>query len=158
VGSREGRWTTIRDLLGNRSRIPLRRELEFAGLRNEDDDVLSRFAAQIAAVEPRANFWSYTNAGWCVLGRAIETLTGLTWEEAMDAHLFVPLGMDRTTFAIGPVAEPRASGHEVIADGVVAVDPWAPRSLGPAGTTPLSTLTDLLRFAGLHLDDPTLAK
>jgi CubicO group peptidase (beta-lactamase class C family) len=156
-GSSWGERTTIRDLLANRSRIPLRRELEFAGVRNEDDDVLSRLAAEIAAGEPRANFWSYTNAGWCVLGRAIETLTRLTWEEAMHANLFVPLGMDRATFAIWPVAEPRASGHEVTADRVEAVDPWAPRSLGPAGSTLLSTLTDLLRFAGLHLDDPVLA-
>lgn len=152
-----GERITVRDLLANRSRLPLRAELEFSGFQGEEDDVLSRFAAEIATGEPTSNVWSYTNAGWCLLGRAIETLTGLTWEEAMRANLLVPLGMDQTTFAISPVAEPRAAGHEVTADGVEADDPWAPRSLGPAGSTLLSTLTDMLRFAGSHLEDPALA-
>lgn len=152
-----GQRITVRDLLANRSRLPLRGELEFSAFQDDENDVLSRFAAEVATGEPTANFWSYTNAGWCLLGRAMEILTGLTWEEAMRTNLLVPLGMDQTTFAIWPVAEPRASGHEVAADGVVAVDPWAPRSLGPAGTTLLSTLTDVLRFARRQLEDPSLA-
>ena len=148
---------TLRDLLANRSRLPLRAELEFSDFQGEEDDVLSRFAAEIAAGEPRAGFWSYTNAGWCLVGRAIETLTGLTWEEAMRATVLAPLGMDETTFATRPTAEPRASGHDVTPDGPVPVEPWTPRALGPAGSTLLSTVTDLLRFAASQLEDPALA-
>jgi len=152
-----GAQATVRDLLANRSRLPLRAAIEFTNSADEDDGVLSRFASDIAADEASADVWSYTNAGWCVLGRAMETLTGLPWEEAMDANLLVPLGMDQTTFAIRPVAEPRASGHEVTEGGLVRVEPWAPRSLGPAGSTLLSTLTDMLRFARRHLEDVSLA-
>jgi CubicO group peptidase (beta-lactamase class C family) len=155
--TRWGERATVRDLLANRSRLPLRAAVEFTDSEDEDDGVLSRFAADIAADEATADVWSYTNAGWCVLGRMIETLTGLTWEEAMDTNLLVPLGMDQTTFAIRTIAEPRASGHEVTADGVVPVEPWTPRSLGPAGSTLLSTLTDMLRFAQRHLEDASLA-
>lgn len=152
-----GKRATVRDLLANRSRLPLRAELEFSGLQGEEEDVLSRFASEVATGEPTGRFWSYTNAGWCLLGRAIETLTGLTWEDALRVNLLVPLGMDQTTFATWPVAEPRASGHKVTADGLVPVEPWTPRAFGPAGTTVLSTVTDLLRFAGSHLQDPSLA-
>lgn len=28
---------------------------------------------------------TYTNAGWCLVGRAIETATGLGWEDAVAA-------------------------------------------------------------------------
>ena len=51
----------------------------------------------------------------------------------------------------------RASGHEVTADGPVPVEPLVARAYGPAGTTAVSTVTDLLRFAALHLEDSSLA-
>jgi CubicO group peptidase (beta-lactamase class C family) len=150
---------TLRDLLANRSQLPLRAAVEFESFQGDADDVLSRFAATIAmaAPSPTAPFWSYTNAGWCLLGRAIETLTGRTWEQAMGAQLLAPLAMDQTTFTNRPVAEPRAVGHQPTPDGPVPVQPWTPRSHGPAGSTLLSTLDDLLRFARYHLEDPSLA-
>ena len=75
----------------------------------------------------------------------------------MRAALFDPLEMTRTTFVDEAGDVPRATGHEIIAGGVVRADPWTPRALGPAGSTILSTVTDLLRFARAHLDDPFLA-
>lgn len=152
-----GERATVRDLLANRSRLPLRAEFEFAGLEGADDDVLARFASRIAMEEPSTVFWSYSNAGWCLLGRAIETLTGLTWEDAMHANLLAPFGLAETTFATGPVAERRASGHELAADRLVPVEPWTPRAFGPSGTTVLSTVGDMMRFAALHLEDDSLA-
>ena len=148
---------TLRDLLANRSQLPLRAAVEFESF--QGDAVLSRSAATVArgAPSPTATFWSYTNAGWCLLGRAIETLTGRSWEQAMGAELLAPLAMDQTTFTSRPVAEPRAVGHRRTPDGPVPVQPWTPRSHGPAGSTLLSTLDDLLRFARYHLEDPSLA-
>lgn len=156
-GTGWGERATVRDLLANRSGLPLRAELEFNGFPGEENDVLSRFAAEIAAGVPTAGLWSYTNAGWCLLGRAIETITGLTWEEAMRDNILHPLGMGQTTFATQSSAGLRASGHNITAEGPVPVDPWTPRALGPAGTTLLSTVTDVLRFAAAHLEDPCLA-
>jgi Beta-lactamase len=105
---------TLRDLLANRSQLPLRAAVEFESFQGDADDVRSRFAATIAtaASSATAPFWSYTNAGWCLLGRAIETLTGRTWEQAMGAQLLAPLAMDQTTFTNRAVAEPRAVGHQ----------------------------------------------
>ena len=156
-GAGWGEGVTLRDLLANRSRVPLRAELEFSDFGDDKDDVLSRLAAEIAAGEPTDRFWSYTNAGWCLLGRALETLTGLNWEDAMHSSVLVPLEMDQTTFTTWPIAEPRAPSYTITADGPAPVEPWRPRSLGPAGATLLSTVTDLLRFAKAHLDDPSLA-
>jgi CubicO group peptidase (beta-lactamase class C family) len=75
----------------------------------------------------------------------------------MRETVLAPLGMDQTTFATWPAAEPRASGHELTGDGPVPVERWTPRALGPAGTTLLSTVDDMLRFAQAQLDDPDLA-
>jgi hypothetical protein len=70
---------------------------------------------------------------------------------------FVDAGMHQTTFATDAAATRRASGHEVTADGPVPVEPLFARAYGPAGTTAVSTVTDLLRFAALHLEDSSLA-
>jgi len=69
-----------------------------------------------------------------------------------------PLKMDRTTFVSAALAVPQAAGREVTEAGVVRVGPWTPRSLAPAGTTLLSTVTDIARLARAHLDDPRVAE
>jgi CubicO group peptidase (beta-lactamase class C family) len=150
---------TLRDLLANRSGLPLRAGLEFGfGSRKEQDDcALSRLVADAAAGMPAGDFWSYTNVGWCVLGRVIETAAGAVWEDAMRRHLFDEAGMNGTAFAAGGVAERRATGHEVTAEGPVPVEPLAARAYGPAGTSAVMTVSDLLRFAALHLEDLSLA-
>lgn len=148
--------TTIRDLLANKSRIPLRASWEF-DLEGDDRDVLSRCAAMVGADEPTGDFWSYSNMGWVLLGRVVEAITGLAWEDAVECYVLGPLGMDQTTFALAPVAEPRAIGHEITPDGPEPVPAWTPRAYCSSGTSVLSTATDLLQFAAAHLEDPELA-
>ena len=150
---------TLRDLLANRSGLPLSSELEFGfGRRTRDDDgALAALVADIPAAVPRATFWSYTNVGWCLLGRVVETATGTAWEDAMRRFLFKSAAMSQTAFATESVPKGRASGHEITAGGPVPVAPVVARAYGPAGTSVVSTLTDLLRFAALHLEEPSLA-
>jgi len=152
---------TVRDLMANRSGLPLRADLEFGFDRRPDvdDGALSRLVAEVgvAAAPPRSVFWSYSNVGWCLLGRAIEHVTGGTWEDAMQELLFEPARMPSTTFANAPDSIPRAVGHGVTDGGVTPIDRPGPRAYGPAGTTLLTTVTDLLTFARLQFDDASLA-
>ena len=102
---RAGGWAeraTLRDLLANRSGLPLRAGLEFdfaaEGTRTTVPSRGSRRMSPRACLRPA--FWSYTNVGWCLLGRVIETATGAAWEDAMRRHL-AGMGMRETTFATG---------------------------------------------------------
>jgi len=71
------RAATIRDLLANRSGLPLRLGLDFDfDSPDVGDDALARFAARVADEAPTSVGWSYSNAGYAVLGRVIETVTG----------------------------------------------------------------------------------
>jgi CubicO group peptidase (beta-lactamase class C family) len=150
---------TVRDLLANRSGLPLRDDLEFGfeARQDRDDLALSRLATDVATAEPADAFWSYSNVGWCLLGRVIEITAHATWEDAMRRYLFDSAGMDQTTFATEDPSVPRASGHTVTADGPRAAEPLVSRAYGPAGASVISTMTDLLRFAALHLEDSSLA-
>jgi CubicO group peptidase (beta-lactamase class C family) len=150
---------TVRDLLANRSGLALRAGLEFGfdSRKGQDDGALSRLVADAAPGVPAGDFWSYTNVGWCVLGRVIETAAGAGWEHAMQRHLLDKAGMSETAFVAGDVPVRRAMGYEITAAGPVPAGPLTARAYGPAGTTAVTTVTDLLRFAALHLHDPSLA-
>jgi CubicO group peptidase (beta-lactamase class C family) len=140
---------TVRDLLANRSRLPLLDRTESPG----DDATLAGVVAELAGREATEAFWSYTNAGWCVAGRVLEIVTGLPWETALRVVVLAPLRLDKAVFAGEPVNEPRATGHA----GTAPLDPWSPPALAPAGSTVLATADDLLRLAAAHLDLPALA-
>ena len=158
-GSGWAERATVRDLLANRSGLPLTNDLEFGfdARQDRDNGAISRLAEEVAKAKPAGSFWSYSNVGWCLLGRVIETAADATWENAMRRHLLDSEGMDETAFTTEDPSVPRTSGHDLTADGPVPVDPLVARAYGPAGASIISTVTDLLRFAGVHLEDPSLA-
>ncbi|HEY7264830.1 MAG TPA: serine hydrolase domain-containing protein, partial [Trebonia sp.] len=125
--------------------------------KDHDDGALSRLVAEAAAGVPEGDFWSYTNVGWCVAGRVIETAAGAGWEQAMQRHLLDKAGMSETAFVTGDVPVRRAMGYEITAGGPVPAGPLTARAYGPAGTSAVTTVADLLRFAAMHLHDPSLA-
>jgi CubicO group peptidase (beta-lactamase class C family) len=153
------RRASVRTMMANRSDIPLRTAWEFGfEERPEDDaDALRRLVADLGPSEATSGaaggHWSYSNAGWCVLGRLVETVTGLSWEEAMRSRLG---GLQDTSYGVMR-AVGCATGHEDSAAGPVPVTTVPSRAYAPAGTTTVSTAADLLRLAGWHLEEPGLA-
>jgi CubicO group peptidase (beta-lactamase class C family) len=93
-----------------------------------------------------------------VLGRVIETVTGTTWEAAMRRELFDAIGMTATSFARAPDVLSRAAGHRVDGGRATPLQPTVSRAYGPAGTSVVTTVTDLLRFAAELLADPSMAE
>jgi CubicO group peptidase (beta-lactamase class C family) len=152
-GSSWAHTATMRDLLANRSSVPRRTRLEFGFDEHDatDDEALARLVEEVAAEAPSPGHWSYANVGWCLLGRVIETVTGLAWEQAM-ARLLSPAGMRQTTWTADPTD--RAVGHDGSPAGPVPVAPLLTRAYRPAGAAVASTLDDLLRYAAWHLADP----
>ena len=104
----------------------------------------------------------YSNVGYAVLGRLLESLTGLSWDEAVRSLVWQPLGMDDTGAAAGVDAAEGMAVHP-FAD-VTHHEPVAEyRAMGPAGQV-WSTPVDVLRLAAclsghgagaLCLDEPS---
>ncbi|WP_395696450.1 serine hydrolase [Nocardioides sp.] len=119
------------------------------------DDCLEKYVELLAEQtqnHPLGATWSYCNAGFSVLGRVVERLTGTTWDEAVRTRLAEPLGLQHTlTLPEEALLEAAAVGH-VTQDGVTSVAPvWQlPRSIGPAGLVTASA-ADVLAFARMHL-------
>ncbi len=95
--------------------------------------------------------FAYANSNYILIGAVIERITGTSWEEAMRAELFGPLGI--TTGGFGAPGADQPWGHS----GGQAIDPAGPVTdnpapMGPAGTVHMS-LQDYGRFLRVFLND-----
>ncbi|GBC95745.1 Putative penicillin-binding protein PbpX [bacterium HR16] len=97
----------------------------------------------------------YSNGGYVVAGTMAEVVTGKTWEELMQEHLFRPLGIKSAGFG---APTDGVWGHRSGTGGYLPVPPSPfadnPPVLGPAGTVHLS-MPDWARYAILHLRGAT---
>lgn len=108
------------------------------------------------ALAPVGRYMTYCNAGWVVLGRLIEGLTGVSWEQALHRDVLEPVGIrnaftrveDATDFscAVGHVA-----GADESTPWLTTPTPYLQRSLAPAGARLTMDVASLLRFAKMHL-------
>jgi CubicO group peptidase (beta-lactamase class C family) len=96
--------------------------------------------------------FSYSNAGFWLVGGGIARAAGTSFEEAMTNRVLEPLELRATGFE----AERAAQGHELTAPGGDEHRPveWEfPRARRPSGGL-WSSVEDLLRFGAHHLGAP----
>ena len=128
--------------------------LDWLRVARDDPRSLPEQRAAIAAAafarppSSRVGGFAYSNAGFILVGAAIEAITGQTWEAVMRAELFQPLGLSSGGF--GPPPDPNAWGHRSAGGRALPMDPADPGAdnplaLGPAGTAHM-TLADNARW------------
>lgn len=124
----------------------------------EQRDYLTReLLTKQKPVAPPGTKYIYANAGYALVGHAIETRLGQPWEDALRERLFKPLGMDSAGFGapatVGRVDQPW--GHIVGAGGERKPIPPGPKAdnpaaIGPGGTVHCS-IGDLARYAAFQV-------
>ncbi|MFE4002624.1 serine hydrolase domain-containing protein [Nocardioides sp. YIM B13467] len=122
------------------------------------DDAVERFVASMGDLPqiftPGERF-SYSNAGFAVLGRLVEVLRGTTWDRALQERLAAPLGLTHiATTAYDAIRFRAAMGHiDPAPDHVLRPGPaWGmARASGPVGAMLSMRVRDLLGFAAMHL-------
>ncbi|MEJ0043986.1 MAG: serine hydrolase domain-containing protein [Rhizomicrobium sp.] len=144
---------TVRQLLSHTSGI----DGDFFVDTGAGDDCLARYVERCSEIplvcEPGAAY-SYCNAGYCILARIAERVTGTVWDALLRQSLFTPLGMAQAFTLAADIADrPAAVGH-MEADGQVKPIPAhvLPRALGPAGFTLMTTPAELVKLGRLLLD------
>ncbi|EMD24425.1 Beta-lactamase [Amycolatopsis azurea DSM 43854] len=117
------------------------------------DDCLAKYveAARGVALDcPPGTAASYSSVGYNVLGRIVEVLTDLTWDDALRERIVTPLGLTAT------MTLPEEALRFRVAMGHLGQEPTAawdllPRNAGPYGRV-LATAGDVVRFARMLLD------
>jgi CubicO group peptidase (beta-lactamase class C family) len=124
----------------------------------EGDDALAAYVARMAELNLVARPGeraSYSQAGYNLAGRIVEKVTGLTFEQAVAALVFEPLGLSHSFFARDDIMTRRfVVGHNRDQDGTLSIARLWRRSRGdnPGGGI-ASSAADQLRWARFHLGD-----
>lgn len=126
------------------------------GTAREDPRPLPAQRADLAAAAlarppaGRPGAFAYANLNYVIAGAVIEAITGGSWEDAMRAEVFEPLGLSSAGFGAPP--DPNAWGHRQVGGQPAPMDPSHPgadnpAALGPAGTAHM-TVADYARWTG----------
>ena len=128
------------------------------------DDAIARFVSEtmprLPQITPLGDHMSYNNAGFVLLARVIELITGQTYRTAMQDLVFGPMGLDRTTFDPNVVfSGPYSQGYGPEgADRAAKITPLLlPRSVDPAGGI-WTNIRDQMRFARFQLYDEAVPR
>lgn len=88
----------------------------------------------------------YSNAGIAVVGRVLETVTGLPFAEAVTERVLAPLGLPSSSFDLASAPAERLSGAAMWSyDGREFPAPTFPLGMAPAGSL-VTSVRDLGRF------------
>ncbi|MEO3782681.1 serine hydrolase domain-containing protein [Actinocorallia sp. B10E7] len=120
------------------------------------DDCLEKYVAACAdlvQLHPPGATQSYVNAGYSVLGRVVERLTGEVWDAALREMIVEPLGLTHTvTLPEEALLHRAAVGHLGAGEEIRPTPTWGlMRPIGPAGLI-CASAADVVRFGLAHLD------
>ena len=159
----EWRAVTLEQLLTHRGGSP--HELDEGGLwdmlwkradkppREQREYLTGELLTKQKPDAPPGTKYIYSNAGYAVVGHAIEQKLDRPWEDVMRDRLFQPLGMGSAGF--GPPAamdtQHQPWGHKVEEEGQLKPIPPGleadnPAAIGPGGSVHCS-ISDLARYA-----------
>ncbi|MFE6775106.1 serine hydrolase domain-containing protein [Streptomyces sp. NPDC057702] len=103
---------TVRQLLGHTAGLPTGPDSDEAAALSTARYLSAHCAAGDAVGTPGAGF-SYSNAGYVAAGRAVEAVTGMSWEQAVRAMVVEPLGAIPAFVGDRSPRRPVAGGHSV---------------------------------------------
>lgn len=125
-------------------------------------DALQRIVADLVRLKqltPLGELWSYNNAGFYLAGRLLEVASGQPYEQALQALLTGPLGLQAAYFFPHDLLTYRfAAGHEVVDGQPRVARPWWIGRAGHAIGGLVTHVGDLLRYARFHLGDGRTAE
>jgi CubicO group peptidase (beta-lactamase class C family) len=118
--------------------------------------VADRVRRENFVLPPGAAF-SYSNPGYALAGRLIETITGMSWSEAVESILLRPLDIEPVFISLPGTKPPRrpvATGHSVntSAGRTRPVRQSGSPADAPAGALALSAV-DLVKLGLIHAGD-----
>jgi CubicO group peptidase (beta-lactamase class C family) len=111
----------------------------------------AEFARLLAEGETRCAWppgtrFEYSNLGYAILGRAIESVTGERYAEAVRAQVLAPLGLSRTGYEVGEFGQPQlAGGYRRDGESWLELQPDGYGAFAPMGGV-FSCVSDLARW------------
>lgn len=149
-----GAMINLRQLLSHTSGLA-----ESSGMEEKSSSSLRQYIVEHVCgrnlVQPPGTGFSYSNPGYIVAGRLIETVTGMSWSEAVESILLRPLGIEPAYVESPGNIPPRrqiATGHSVntAVGRIRPVRRELVPAFAPAGALAVSAM-DLVKLGLIHV-------
>jgi CubicO group peptidase (beta-lactamase class C family) len=149
---------TTRDLVTHRTGLP-RHDAVWYNADLSREQIYQRLQYLEPHTDLRRQF-EYNNLMFMTAGWEAGKLSGGTWEQAVQARIFQPLGMSSSNFDLGHSIKTSSDVSRAYRkddeEGVHEVPPYVQnQALGPAGGI-VSNLADLTQYAMMYLNQGTL--
>lgn len=89
--------------------------------------------------------WDYSNSGYVLLGAIIEQVSGQSYADFIEEHVFQPLGLEETYYGGTQIIPDRVSGYQLEGEGYVNA-PYISMSHAHAAGALLATVDDLAKW------------
>jgi CubicO group peptidase (beta-lactamase class C family) len=145
------RHVTIRDLLTHRVGVAREDNVWIAGP-FERPEIIRRLR-HLDQVRGFRHGYSYNNLMYMVAGEVVAAAADTSWDAFVEARLFAPLGMTRTTsrFDVVQTRDNVSSSHIRSGGRIIVMDRRDYDALGPAGSV-FSSARDMAQWVRLHLN------
>ncbi len=152
---------TLRHLLSHRSGIGDYTSLPnfFEKLAAEDrtpEQIIAMTRDAPMEFEPGTKF-AYNNSGYIVLGYVIEKVSGQSYADYVEQHIFKPLGLKDTGYEVSTAVLPRRVAGYGFADGKWTNATYLSMSLPYAAGSLYSTVDDLLAWEKAFFGDKVVS-
>ena len=150
---------TVRDLLthgqGLTNEIPVSLHESYTGHTISDEFFYSRIAAYVG----QSGSFRYGNLHYSLLGRVISSVTGMPWQEYIQAHILDPAGLTQSTPYASKAAQNSNTAEMIYRDGpgrwrrpdIKKID----SSMSPAGGM-YASIHDLARWVQIHMNQGSI--
>ena len=147
---------TVRHLLNQTSGLSTKTGRAFQGNPDSSDGALEaavRALRDVPLTQPVGKTYQYSTVNYAVLGMIVQTVSGQSFEDYVQEHIFVPLDM-HTSYTSQSEAQSQglASGYRYWFGQPVAADLADNRSLRPAGYL-ISSVEDMAHYLIAQLND-----
>lgn len=111
---------TLEHLLNHTSgigNITMQPDFTIKSLQKRSVDELVEWISSLAMESEQPGNFSYSNSGYILLGKIIETVSGLTYADFLEQEIFGPACMKDSVLESNTILCNRASGYEMTAEG-----------------------------------------
>lgn len=117
-----------------------------ANFQNTEANLVELLKTKPADFAPGSG-WSYCNSGYCLLGHIAAKVTGMTYEQAIEKQILVPLKMHASGFSYDELADDeKAIGYEIFTNDQKKVGSLKDQNGPFAAGAIVATAGDLYRF------------
>lgn len=106
-------------------------------------------------VRPPGEAYTYDNYGFTLAGYAVGEVTGMSFAQYMEEHIFKPLGMNSTNVRFTPELLDRMAAHYGPEGELISLEGFKPTDRPSGGM--VSTADDMVKYLMMHLNKGTYA-